>query len=74
LPGKLTGEEKRQVKETSLTKEATIKGAKCLAGLFAVLLFMPAGAQGRIEGRIDCVTDLREIKKFLQQPIEKEIQ
>jgi hypothetical protein len=49
LPGKLPGEEKRQVEETSLTKEATMKRTKCLVGLFAVLLFIPAGAQAQVK-------------------------
>src|SRR4030095_14768688 len=49
LPGKLTGEEMRQVEETLPTKEATMKRTKCLAGLFAVLLFIPASAQAQVK-------------------------
>jgi len=49
LPGKLIGEEKRQVEEKPHTKEATMIRTKCLAGLFAVLLFIPAGAQAQVK-------------------------
>jgi hypothetical protein len=49
LPGKFTGVEKRQVTEKSLTKEDTMKRTKFLAGTFAVLLFIPAGAQAQVK-------------------------
>jgi hypothetical protein len=39
----------RQVEKTSITKEATMKRTKCLAGLFAVLLFIPADAQAQVK-------------------------
>jgi hypothetical protein len=45
----LTDEEKRQVEERLLTKEATMKRTKCLIGLFAVLLLISAGAQAQVK-------------------------
>jgi hypothetical protein len=37
------------VEETSLAKEATMKRTKCLVGLFAILLFIPAGVQAQVK-------------------------
>src|SRR5262252_7031547 len=39
----------RQVEETPIIKEATMKRTRFLAGTFAVLLFIPAGAQAQVK-------------------------